>query len=821
MAEAILVVDDEEYVRDVVKDVLETEGYEVITAADGYEAIRNLERREFSLAVLDLNMPGPGGIEILKDIKKQGRDTEVAIISGADLDSAIEAMRQGAYDYIVKPFQINAVSRTVRRGVRRYRQNVSGKQLLSQLRQRTAELTIVGELRDAIGYTLDYRQLVKPIMTSLRKIIEHDISAFVFLTAGNRAELDIWAKSGVPEPLKEQIEAEMMEILDLHNPGSISRDMVSVHIDENGSHETGSKDTISELKSSLSIALLINDGKASRLAGIMNVNSCEEEYFDEDVTGLLYNIANNISDALERLTKVLNGERNRLEMMVRNISDGVIISDRRGPMTVLNPAARKMLRIRGKLAGPEKLRESIGNTRLFRALDAIWSREDMIEQILGADGFEEEIGLVNPTKYVNVNVSPILAEDGRIQGIMAILRDITRQKEIDEAKTNFVSSISHELRTPLTVIKNAISIIEAAGEINEQQRKFLATSNRNIQRLEKLINRILDFSKLETGKMRMDFGPVDLRGLIVENIQSLRNLAEEKNIQIISHIPDFPLQIYADYYRLEQVFTNLLDNAIKYTPSDGRITVTVEKPLPEHTGEEMNPDITVLPKPEFIKVTVADTGPGIAIEDQKRIFDRFEQSGKLYRLGVGLGLAIARKIVEGHNGKIWVESEQGKGSKFIFILPIRREDNNMVNLLRVIDEEIQVCKAERSRFRIVLMQIENYKDLVAAFGGTLGDKLLDIVAEYMSVNTRARETIIYRSETCGLVFGLYEDEAETALELEGRVHGYLSRCRFGEIDADLEIRIRAWDSVYPDDGQSPAELIEKIARDCHCAPGAE
>jgi two-component system phosphate regulon sensor histidine kinase PhoR len=255
--------------------------------------------------------------------------------------------------------------------------------------------------------------------------------------------------------------------------------------------------------------------------------------------------------------------------------------------------------------------------------------------------------------FLSANVSPLKSDDGKMCGIVAVLRDITKRKEIDEAKSNFISTVSHELRTPLTAIKNAVSIIETSDAIDGILQRFVIIANRNIDRLERLINEILAFSKLETGKMEMTFEPVDLRSLSYEIIANIQELAKQKSIEIKEKIPDGLPKAYADPHRLEQVLTNILDNAIKFTPENGRITIEAR---------------FVNSNSNYLEVSVSDTGIGIALEDQQRIFDRFERA-TLYNKGVGLGLAIAKRIIDDHNGKIWVESESGKGSKFIFTVP--------------------------------------------------------------------------------------------------------------------------------------------------------
>ena len=268
--------------------------------------------------------------------------------------------------------------------------------------------------------------------------------------------------------------------------------------------------------------------------------------------------------------------------------------------------------------------------------------------VAGDDGFEEEIFIEQTKKSLAVSVSLIRGNDSCVHGVVAVLQDITKRKEIDETKSAFVSSVSHELRTPLTAIKNAIPIIEMAGEINDQQQKFLSLSMRNISRLERLIERILDFSMLEEGKLEMDFDFVDLEELARESASTMRNLAAAKSIEIVERSQAGLPHIYADYHRLDQVFTNMLDNAIKYTPSGGQITIDARIADPPYINGNPIPMPYFIQGKGFVEVSVSDTGIGIRPDEQERIFGRFERGGSSYRVGVGLGLSIVKKMIENH-----------------------------------------------------------------------------------------------------------------------------------------------------------------------------
>lgn len=241
-----------------------------------------------------------------------------------------------------------------------------------------------------------------------------------------------------------------------------------------------------------------------------------------------------------------------------------------------------------------------------------------------------------------------------------ILEDLTEAKnKLEEAlqiKSEFTSTVSHELRTPLAAIKEGIAIVldGAAGNITNEQKEFLDIAKRNVDRLARLINDILDFQKLEAGKMAFNVQKNDINAIIREVGKAMVSLAEEKNVKLVIDLDDNLPRVGFDNDRIPQVLDNIVNNAIKFT-ADGSITITTRK------------------EDGFIRISVKDTGIGIKSEDISKLFQRFEQLDKGVDRktgGTGLGLAISKEIVETHKGKIWAESEYGKGSTFHFTLPI-------------------------------------------------------------------------------------------------------------------------------------------------------
>jgi signal transduction histidine kinase len=255
---------------------------------------------------------------------------------------------------------------------------------------------------------------------------------------------------------------------------------------------------------------------------------------------------------------------------------------------------------------------------------------------------------------------------------LAVAND--RLKEVDRLKSDFVSNVSHELRTPLTAIKGAVDLMlrEVPGPLNEKQTHYLTRVRSNTQHLAGLINDLLDLSKIEEGKIELQANRVSIGGLVHEVVETLRPIAAEKPIVLEMIAPEPSILVWADRDKVTQVLMNLIGNAIKFTPPNGRVGVSAES---ESTG--------------WVRVSIRDTGAGIPTSEQQKIFEKFYQvaeNGGPKPKGTGLGLAISKVLVELHGGRIWVESEIEHGSNFSFTLPAAVSENQ--GLMAKTDEVI-------------------------------------------------------------------------------------------------------------------------------------
>lgn len=352
-------------------------------------------------------------------------------------------------------------------------------------------------------------------------------------------------------------------------------------------------------------------------------------------------------EAANKHLRKLGSEKKQTEEIVRSMAEGVIMVNDKGEVLLMNPAAEKLLGVnKGEKVGKSILSDL--------------KEEQLVTLAQGSVGKEErEIILQSRNdatkKVLKASNAIIESEDGKTMGFVSVLSDVTKQKELDELKASFIASVSHELRTPLHSVRESLSLLldKVGGSLNPQQEKLLTIASNNIERLSRLINDVLDLSKIEAKQLRLRVSTFRINDLITNTIDTFDAWAKSKQVVIESKLPE-PIDVDADQDRISQVLTNLIGNALKFTPIGGKITVEAKK----KAGAT-----------PLIEISVQDTGPGVAKKDFERIFEKFVQLNTPQLQGIsgtGLGLAITKEIVLLHGGRIWVESELGKGSRFIF-----------------------------------------------------------------------------------------------------------------------------------------------------------
>ncbi len=260
-------------------------------------------------------------------------------------------------------------------------------------------------------------------------------------------------------------------------------------------------------------------------------------------------------------------------------------------------------------------------------------------------------------------------EKGGEISLICYFRDISELKQAERSRAEFIAMVSHDLRTPLAAIKEAIALLAdtAAGRLEDKQRRYLNIAREEMDRLNRMIDNLLEVSRMESGKLTLNLEAVDLPQLLNTALESLALFLTKKNLKVERRLPPKMPPVLGDRDRLLRVFNNLLDNAIKYSPEGG--TIKVE-------ADFIDPEAPILSEPGilantgYVEITITDQGPGIPAEFLERVFGKFERVDP-YGPGIGLGLAIVRSIIELHHGKIWVRSTLGEGASFSFVLPLK------------------------------------------------------------------------------------------------------------------------------------------------------
>ena len=372
---------------------------------------------------------------------------------------------------------------------------------------------------------------------------------------------------------------------------------------------------------------------------------CVLSQIPRDDVGKLAESINRLIERLRGRIAELENEEGRIRGILDSMVEGVVAVDQDMRIQTANPAAEKMFDIALSNAKGRFFLEVVQNSDIAGLVAEVQKREVVLSR---------ELNLFLPfQRILRVNASPI-SESGKPGGCLLVIHDVTKMRELETMRRDFVANVSHELKTPLTSIKGFVeTLLEGALEDKDNSRKFLKIIQDHTDRLNNLINDLLDLSSIESEKITLKKEDFDFRLLLEEVINGFSSQVKKRRLQIINEL-SAPLVVRADRNRIEQVVTNLLDNSIKFNRENGTIRVYSQDTV------------------DLIRVWVEDTGAGIPAKDIPMIFERFYRVDKARSRelgGTGLGLSIVKHIAELHGGSVGVESIEGLGSKFWFTIP--------------------------------------------------------------------------------------------------------------------------------------------------------
>jgi len=544
----VLVIDDEPSVAELCQEFLAGEGYDMFVAGSGEEAVRKIPEIRPDCILTDINLPGMSGLEVMRFAMSVDPDVCVIVVTGyASVASAIDALRQGAYDFVRKPFDLEFVHKIVKSGISNRRLALVNRGLIDEL-------------------------------TRKNEILHHH-----------------------EQELRDRVRVATLQMTNLYDAGKV----ISANLE-------------------LGPRLGIVAAKAAEMTA---------------AAGAVVYLRRESTDQYR--AAAAHGRELALSSM-----DHIHFASGVGP---LGHSAEEQSPVRlSSTDGQEQTMPGLREPRVENLLAVPLATENQVIGVLvvidKAGGFSGD----------DESFMMLFASQAAIAVRNSQLFEHT--KTLDKLKSEFVAVVSHEIRTPLTSVKGAIELLsdDRFFQNTEQQGKLLSIAHANAERLLVLISDILDFSKLESSSLPMNFERQRLEPIVLQATQNLRTMMEEREIQLeVKMAPDLP-ELMIDPHRIAQVLTNLLSNAIKFSPATGgRIEV-----MAEHWNG-------------CVRVAVKDHGEGIAPENLPKLFQKFTQIDSAMtrtRGGAGLGLVISKGIVEQHGGQMTVESVYGEGSTFYFTL---------------------------------------------------------------------------------------------------------------------------------------------------------
>ena len=356
---------------------------------------------------------------------------------------------------------------------------------------------------------------------------------------------------------------------------------------------------------------------------------------------------NSAKDDFVRQLNVSSAEKEKFETIVSSMVEGVIIISADGNIEHASPNFCQMLELRSK------------DTKGRLYWEVIWNQEinaSIKQALLHKKAVKKEINIIGPQEsFFSMQISPVIGNDGHLIGLVAVFHDITELEKLERMRTEFVANVSHELKTPLTAIKGFVETLRTSAKDDPgATARFLDIIDKQAHRLEDLVNDLLVLSSIESKEVKMTFMPESINKIVQSVLILQKKAIEEKEHDVVVEIsPELP-KVLVDRQRIEQVFLNLLDNAVKFTPPGGKIHVLVKRDL------------------SYMRIDIKDNGVGIAAEHLSRVFERFYRVDKARSRdagGTGLGLSIVNQIINAHQGKIEVNSSPNAGSTFTVFLP--------------------------------------------------------------------------------------------------------------------------------------------------------
>jgi two-component system, NtrC family, sensor histidine kinase KinB len=535
--------------------------------------------------------------------------------------------------------------------------------------QRTYQIEILKQIQDRIGYELDIDKITDVIRGSLGDL-------FSYTTASSLVEKNgtLIFKTRIEQPISkkyvEQVKNSMLASL-----GALHGKPLTQPLEETLLGAPLNDANTLPMASFFNIPLVVDE----QIVGLINIASTTPGLYKESDMTILYQMVGLASAAVTKLQKVLQTEKGKLLSMIGSLADGVFMIDPSNTIVVINPTAKVFLGVQKE------------NPTMLDILGALQKTIDLPQHLAKVTATKtpvriNDVSLSNRT--ITIIIEPVLDPANVVLGTSVLLQDKTLEKNLSTLKEDFTSMMVHELRAPLTAIKGSAGlIIGQIGVLSAAEQKQLVTIiHEQSQRLIEDVSSLLDAAKLEAGRFTIQKQLTDIAKLIAERKNFFAAQALAKQITLTTSLPDTIAPLQLDPARIQQVLNNIISNALKFTPQGGRVTIKLEGTQETNETQGNQPSVPLvaasLSPLSHIKVSITDTGIGIPKEKQPLLFSKFSQvleNNSAFphpqvntdgtTMGTGLGLYIAKGIVEAHGGKVTLESEVGKGTTISFTLP--------------------------------------------------------------------------------------------------------------------------------------------------------
>ncbi len=640
-SERILIIDTSSQTIDfLTRSVLAPHGYQAMVAHSGEEGLTLARESQPDLVLLDLNLPAMSGLAALEAFAAAGNKIPIIVMTVQGPESlAVQAFRMGVKDYLLKPFTAAEMLDSIERALtevrlRKERDELTGRLVKSnhELAQRVKELNTLFGVGKSVTALLDQERLLSRLVEAAIFLTNAEEGSLLLLDAATD-ELYMVAACGIDERVARSFRLKVTDSL----AGQVIASGQPLILA--GSDFTRIK-TSYLVRSVMYVPLKIG----GNISGVLTVDNRYQQWdFTTHHLRLLSTLADYAAISLQnaQLFNQVEGERSKLAAVLTELDEPVIVvAEDSRRVIVANAALKQIFGLSADEVEGRPVNEVIFNPALLKLVaSAAESGQSHRDEILLSDG-----------RTFSATLTPVPGV-----GLAVVMKDVTYFKELDRLKSEFVSTVSHDLRAPLTSINEYAHMLAKAGQLNDKQVLFAQRISAGIGQITALIDNLLDLSAIELGVDPAQ-ATVEFCRLAAEVVAEFQEKAGRGHQQLVFHPAGQAAPVAGSAPRLRQVVTNLLDNALKYTPSGGQVSVIVQV-----NGGEM-------------LLKVEDNGPGIPAPDLPFVFDKFFRARSTRHdsgpRGTGLGLSICKSVVEKYSGHIWVESQPGQGSVFTVSLPL-------------------------------------------------------------------------------------------------------------------------------------------------------